>query len=368
MLTSKLDEGQNPRSVGPPRERWPTSRPKPERLRGPPASPLVAVRGRRTREAWGAAERGRGRHASFSGISRGKKLATGTCALRESTCGLGRCPTVVGVVWSTARTDGPWVLDPTAGARTWQARVARRRALESARGTGSSRPGTFARIPNPRTAGADVRGDESPGEHRPGDRALARAKVVARTDSRGEQSFEAGVPAAIQASPAEPRPVSHGARKRYAGHLVTPGTRRPGLAVEPIPNVPQGTKGELRREVGAPAKGATNPSGRSRRWAVEREPARKHQARESGYGSSGRESSEGRLQGRERHETRPRSVGASRQTTGSGRIPHEPRAQPEPSRGARTLRTAPVGAWRPPPSAPRVGATRRVLRRTGHPA
>jgi len=43
--------------------------------------------------------------------------------------------------------------------------------------------------------------------------------------------------------------------------------------------------------------------------AVEREPARKQKARESGYGSSGRESSVGKFQGRERHERRPRSVG-----------------------------------------------------------
>jgi len=35
-----------------------------------------------------------------------------------------------------------------------------------------------------------------PGEHRRGDFALARAWGRKRTDSRGEQSFEAGVPAA----------------------------------------------------------------------------------------------------------------------------------------------------------------------------
>jgi len=48
------------------------------------------------------------------------------------------------------------------------------------------------------------------------------------------------------------------------------------------------------------------------------------QARESGYGSSRGESSEGRLQGRERHGTRPRSVGAPRETTGSARGSHDP--------------------------------------------
>jgi len=44
-------------------------------------------------------------------------------------------------------------------------------------------------------AGAGFQGDRSPGEHRPDDLTLARAGVAARTDSRGEQSFEVGVPA-----------------------------------------------------------------------------------------------------------------------------------------------------------------------------
>jgi len=48
--------------------------------------------------------------------------------------------------------------------------------------------------------------------------------------------------------------------------------------------------------------------------AVEREPTRKQEARESGYGSSRGESSGGHFQGRERHGTRPRSFGASRKT------------------------------------------------------
>jgi len=96
-------------------------------------------------------------------------------------------------------------------------------------------------------------------------------------------------------------------------------------------------------------KGPRTPRVEPRRWAVEREPTRKQEARESGYGSSRRESSEGRLQGRERHERRPRSVGAPRRTTGSARGSCVPRARPKPSRGARTLRTALVGVWRPPP-------------------
>jgi hypothetical protein len=114
---------------------------------------------------------------------------------------------------------------------------------------------------------------------------------------------------------------------------------------------------------------------RSRRWAVKREPTGKQEARESGYGSSRRESSEGRLQGRERHGTRPRSVGASRRTAGSARGSCVPRTQPEPSRGARTLRTAPVGIWRSSPSARGSWARSRKVPQTwsrasdeGHPA
>jgi len=80
--------------------------------------------------------------------------------------------------------------------------------------------------------------------------------------------------------------------------------------------------------------------------AVEREPARKHEARESGYGSSGRESSGGTFQGRERHGTRPRSVGSHGERRGPKGL-ERAASWPEPSRGARTLRTAPTGVWRP---------------------
>jgi hypothetical protein len=77
----------------------------------------------------------------------------------------------------------------------------------------------------------------------------------------------------------------------------------------------------------------------------ESEPARKQVARESGYGSPGRESSGGALQGRERHETRPRSVGGHGERRGPKDLVRAA-SQPEPSRGARTLRTAPTRVWR----------------------
>jgi hypothetical protein len=71
------------------------------------------------------------------------------------------------------------------------------------------------------------------------------------------------------------------------------------------------------------------------------------------------QSSEGRLQERERHETRPPSVGASRPTACLARGTLRREVQPEPSRGARTLRTAPARGWRPSPTASRLGEARR---------
>jgi len=82
-----------------------------------------------------------------------------------------------------------------------------------------------------------------------------------------------------------------------------------------------------------------------RRRQSESEPARKQTARESGYGSPGRESSGGELQERERHGTRPRSVGVHGERRGPKGLERAAR-QLEPSRGARTLRTAPTRVWR----------------------
>jgi len=52
------------------------------------------------------------------------------------------------------------------------------------------------------------------------------------------------------------------------------------------------------------------------------------------------------FQGRERHERRPRGVGVSWRTAGSQGLERAVN-EPEPSRGARTLRTAPTRVWRP---------------------
>jgi len=67
--------------------------------------------------------------------------------------------------------------------------------------------------------------------------------------------------------------------------------------------------GSSGKELARNGKAAVNLPQALRRRRSESEPTRKQVARESGYGSPGRESSGGALQGRERHERRPRSVG-----------------------------------------------------------
>jgi len=72
-------------------------------------------------------------------------------------------------------------------------------------------------------------------------------------------------------------------------------------------------QGLPRQRVGAGGKATLKLAGR-RAGGGRTRTHKEAKARESGYGSSRGESSEGRLQGRERHGTRPRSVGASRKT------------------------------------------------------
>jgi len=93
-----------------------------------------------------------------------------------------------------------------------------------------------------------------------------------------------------------------GASRRPA--VATAGNPRPGSCV-PV----RLRAGLVGKELGACGESDREFLGNIALATVEREPARKQVARESGYGSPGRESSGGKLQGRERHERRPRSVG-----------------------------------------------------------
>jgi len=96
--------------------------------------------------------------------------------------------------------------------------------------------------------------------------------------------------------------------------------RRPGSCVQGLP--PGGFKGkELARSGESDSEGLAG----SAPAAVERETRKEESARESGYGSPGRESSGGTFQGRERHERRPRSVGGHGERRGR-KASSEPRA------------------------------------------
>jgi hypothetical protein len=186
--------------------------------------------------------------------------------------------------------------------------------------------------------------------------------TVARTDSRGEQSFEAGVTAASTGESRHARDRSGGRRLNSAGLSdlndrgkapSRPGSR-PGA---PGPRTASGPAGCGKR----PRSSRVCRVGGGRH-----EPARKKRPARAGTAPREGKALKGGSRERERHERRPRSVGASRRTGGPRKGPCVPRTQPEPSRGARTLRTAPVGVWRPSPSeAAKAVAATRGARRNG---
>jgi hypothetical protein len=225
---------------------------------------------------------------------RSARLAIGGRALRESARKQGRCPTVAcgGLIdRSRWRTVGSRPHGQSSSLANTSGQAASTRGR-----TGHGLAPVHVRSREDRTRGMleQALEGESPGEHRPRRPTIpGQGRVVARTDSRGEQSFEAGVPAAESG---EPGPIRGIERRTRAGQpvtrdaLATPGNRRPGYSVRRAAR-PAVASGRRDRR-----KGPRTPRTVPRRWAVEREPARKQVARESGYGSSRRESSVGRLQ------------------------------------------------------------------------
>jgi len=167
-------------------------------------------------------------------------------------------------------------------------------------------------------AGESSRGEKAHERTVSGDLTLARGGVVASTDLSGGARLRRALRRVRRA-------VSAVARNRRHG-----------------PSVQQAREGELRQRVGAAGKAVVKPSSASRQAAAEREPARKQRPARAGTAPREGKSSEGRLQERERHGIRPPSVGASRPTACSARGTLRREVQPEPSRGARTLRTAPA--------------------------
>jgi len=179
-------------------------------------------------------------------------------------------------------------------------------------GGGATRRRTCGATRRERTAGETRRGPHAREAQESTDRAIVPWpgwRSHEGTDSRGEQGFEAGVPAAVSGEPGrfETRTLQTSAATRHAqrpSDSREPSSRPSSPASLHGPAAARGRRaGERGRETLGPCRAV---------GLVEREPAWKQEARESGYGSSRRESSEGRLQGRERREIKPRSVGAPR--------------------------------------------------------
>jgi hypothetical protein len=132
-----------------------------------------------------------------------------------------------------------------------------------------------------------------PGEHRPRRPTIpGQGRVVARTDSRGEQGFEAGVPIAESG---EPGPI----RERVTHTSgATRHARRPSDSREPSSRLlsPASRKASCGTWSARKGKGVANVSDRVALLGGRTRTCKEARARESGYGSSRRESSVGRLQ------------------------------------------------------------------------
>jgi hypothetical protein len=315
----------------------------------------------RTREARGAAERGRGPNVARltpAGVGRaaGDERSHTTRTWGSSS----RCLAVAPVVREPPgrRIPGSRPRSRSAGLATWARRPYSRIGKDQAQ------PGTESNARNRiqdragAGSGGETNAQESTGRLVP----PGQGGSATRTDSRGEQSFEAGVTAASTGESRHARDRSDGRRLNSAGLFdlydrgkapSRPGSR-PG---PPGPRAASGPAGCGKRPE-APECVASA--------VVDHEPARKQRPARAGTAPREGKALEGGSKERERHERRPRSVGASRRTGGPRKGPCVPRTQPEPSRGARTLRTAPAEVWRPPSSeAAKAVAATRGTRRNG---
>jgi len=193
-LHSRVGSRRNetPRA-GPPRKRGAHQHGFTQRLRGPaidtPSGAAVV------KDAGGAGRRREGAQARRLFPS-GRRLATGVEKRRERISKLGCCLTVARGFDRPQRAGRSWVLESR---RRSSGLAIEARWLGSRRRTRPGRhPDSVSRRerPNPESWMEHALEGKCPGEHRRGDFALARAWGRKRTDSRGEQSFEAGVPAA----------------------------------------------------------------------------------------------------------------------------------------------------------------------------
>jgi len=210
--------------------------------------------------------------------------------------------------------------------------------------------------PNPEPKWSALSKGRSPGEHRPGNLALARAWGCRVNGLPGGAKLRSG---RAGDSHGEPSVVGNGrsaeARRKACGggRLATARNCRHGSCVHGSP--PGGSSGkELARR---------GKRSRTSRWLCAggdrpTKPARKH-----GPARAGTAPREGKAWRAAPGTRAARNKAAKRRdatvATGLARDPHVPRAKPEPSRGARTLRTAPTGVWRPPSVETAFGPTRR---------
>jgi hypothetical protein len=348
--------GKSPEESAHPATGGPTGRPRKSVSEAQLCVALRAACGRRAREARGAAERGRGQHVlpGFGGVAPstrpGRDWRIGGWALRESVRKQDRRPTET-CTGSIDRTRRRTVGSRPHGRSEDLANMWPGFELSMA-GEERVRPGlrSSTRRPNSRDAGANSKGclcePESSGATRGlavrgnsqgargrrqplarrGNSPEARAREAQESTDRAivpwpgwrslkERTLE-GSKASKRACrppyPASPADSRRGCCKTSpaTGDAQCPSDSREPSSRPSSPASPHGSAAARGRRAGERGRENLEPC-RAVGW-VEREPAWKQEARESGYGSSRRESSEGRLQGRERHETRPRSVGAPR--------------------------------------------------------
>jgi hypothetical protein len=212
------------------------------------------------------------------------------------------------------------------------------------RGKGLCPPRASSRVTEPRTVvERALKGERTPGEHRRAVPAWPGGGIVAERTPGGSKASK------WACRPFTGEPSVGGKGTVRAAHLrVCRGdrtsvarNRRPGSCV---PGLPSG--GLAWQRAGAirgkrPRSSCRRCAGGSRIANPQgsRRPARAGTAPREG------KALEGKLQGRERHERRPRSVGGHGERRGPKGL-ERAASQPEPSRGARTLRTAPTRVWR----------------------
>jgi len=231
VLASVLDEGQNLTRAGRPRERpadwqlpkekrrrsWSTSQgddrlAAPKNQRSSPRSNQSPPRG----GGWNKGAGGEGRRREGARVTRlAQELAEepkGSHAARgrgwRSACwrfAKALASRIAAWRWTwTARSaghvGGPWVLDPTAEAWTWRKRWPG--GLLSRRTRHGSVPTTFVDAQTGPTVQLENALERTKPRRAPTWRSSpGQGAVVVRTDSRGEQSFEVGVPAAESGEP-----------------------------------------------------------------------------------------------------------------------------------------------------------------------